>query len=224
MLLLLVSATIFEIKETARWLGKHPFLNNASEPDLLISGIGQLQTAYALQKKIGSRRPDLVIQAGFGGAPAPEDTGKVYAIQSERIADLGAIDRQGFRNIFELGLEEPDQFPFRKGKLNNPYRELLEWTGLPVLDGVTVNEIKSADFSGFQRNDNPVVESMEGAALHYVCLMEKIPFLQIRSVSNVLGDRDKSRWKLKEAGQSLHSSLVSLIQKLEKADETLFRI
>ena len=70
----------------------------------------------------------------------------------------------------------------------------------------------------------PVVESMEGAALHYVCLMEKIPFLQIRSVSNVLGDRDKSRWKIKEAGQNLHQTLVTLIQKLEKADETLFRI
>jgi futalosine hydrolase len=54
--------------------------------------------------------------------------------------------------------------------------------------------------------------------------MEKIPFLQIRSVSNLLGDRDKSRWKIKEARESLHESLVSLIQKLEKEDETLFRI
>ena len=65
---------------------------------------------------------------------------------------------------------------------------------------------------------------MEGAALHYVCLMEKIPFLQIRAVSNVIGERDKSRWKLKEAMKSLNESLVFLIQKLEKADETLFRI
>lgn len=224
MLLLLVSATALEIRETAYWLENHTSSYNASKPDLLISGIGQLQTAYALQKKIGSRRPDLVIQAGFGGAPDSEDTGKVYAIHSESIGDLGAMDAPGFRTIFELGLQEPDLFPFQQGKLDNPYRELLEWTGLPLRDGVTVNEIKSADFPGFQRNDNPVVESMEGAALHYVCLMEKIPFLQIRAVSNVLGDRDKSRWELKEAGQNLHHSLVSLIQKLEKADETLLGI
>jgi futalosine hydrolase len=65
---------------------------------------------------------------------------------------------------------------------------------------------------------------MEGAALHYVCLMEKIPFLQIRAISNMTGDRDKSRWKLKEALKSLHEELVVMIQKLEKADETLFRI
>jgi futalosine hydrolase len=64
---------------------------------------------------------------------------------------------------------------------------------------------------------------MEGAALHYVCLMEEIPFLQIRSVSNLLGDRDKKGWKLKEAIEELNESLIALIQKLEKADETLFR-
>jgi futalosine hydrolase len=222
--LLLASATTFEIRETVQWLDDKPLQHNASKPDLLISGIGQLQTAYALQKKISIGRPGLVIQAGFGGNPNPEDTGKVYAIRSERIADLGAIDQKGFRDIFELGLEKPDQFPFQKGRLNNPYQNLLAWTGLPVLDGVTVNEIKSADFTGFQRNVHPVVESMEGAALHYVCLMEKIPFLQIRSVSNVLGDRNKSRWKLEEAGHNLHKTLVSLIQKLEKANETLFRV
>jgi hypothetical protein len=38
------------------------------------------------------------------------------------------------------------------------------------------------------------------------------------------GDRDKSRWKFKEALKNLHGKLVVIIQKLEKADETLFRI
>jgi futalosine hydrolase len=224
MLLLLVSATTFEIRETIQWLDDNALHHKLWKSDLLISGIGQLQTTYALQKKAGFRRPDLVIQAGFGGGQNSEDIGKVYAIGSEQMADLGAIDRQGFLNLFELGLEKPDKFPYKNGKLINPYLELLEWTGLPVLDGITVNEIKSADFAGFQRNNRPIVESMEGAALHYVCLMENIPFLQIRSVSNVTGDRDKTRWKLKEAGQNLHNSLVCLIQKLEKANENLFRV
>ena len=224
MLLLLLSATSFEIRETAQWLDDNVISLNVRKPDLLISGIGQLQTVYALQKQLASRKPRLVIQAGLGGSPNPEDTGKVYAIRSEQIADLGAIDGNGFRSIFDMGLENPEQFPFTGGILINPYHKLLEWSGLPVLDGVTVNEIKSADFAGFQRNDRPVVESMEGAALHYVCLMEKIPFLQIRSVSNITGDRDKSRWKIKEAAHNLNKSLVTLIQKFEKADETLFGI
>jgi futalosine hydrolase len=224
MLLLLVSATDFEISETAVWLHDRSISHNEPKTELLISGIGQLQTTYTLQKKIHLQRPDLIVQAGIGGSALSEDIGKVYAIRSEMIADLGVMEKAGFRNVFELGLDGPERFPFHQGKLINPYRSLMEWTGLPVSDGVTVNEIKSADFAGFQRNPTPVVESMEGAALHYVCLMENIPFLQIRSVSNQLGDRDKNRWKLKEARESLHGSLVSLIQKLEKTDETLFRI
>ncbi len=224
MLLLLVSATSFEIRETTQWLENLPIPHNIPETNLLITGIGQLQTSYALQKKIADRKPDLVIQAGFGGSPDPDDSGKVYAIRSERIADLGVMDASGFRNIFEMGLADPDQFPFRQGKLHNPYHKLLDWTCLPLIDGITVNEIKSAEFVGFQRNNLPVVESMEGAALHFVCLMENIPFLQIRAVSNVLGERDKRQWKLKEAGQSLDNSLISLVHKLEKANETLFGI
>jgi futalosine hydrolase len=222
--LLLVSATDFEISEIIHWLNNPGNHHNAPKAELLISGVGQLKTCYALQKKINTKRPDLVIQAGFGGASSMGDIGKVYAIRSEKIADLGLMEKTGFTSIFDLGLDQPDLVPFLEGKLLNPYRLLLEWTGLPIIEGITVNEIKSADFSGFQRNDSPVVESMEGAALHYVCLMEKIPFLQIRSVSNITGDRDKSRWKLKEARESLHKTLILLFQKLENADQTLFRI
>jgi futalosine hydrolase len=222
--LLLVSATHFEISETALWLNNPAITHNALKVELLISGIGQLQTTYALQKQIRTNHPSLVIQAGIGGAVSKEDIGRVYAIGSEKLGDLGLMEKTGFTNIFDMGLEKPDVFPFRGGILENPYRSLLDWTGLPLTDGITVNEIKSDDFPGFQRNALPVVESMEGAALHYVCLMEKIPFLQIRSVSNIIGDRNKNRWQLKEAVEKLNESLVFLIQKLENADETLFRI
>jgi futalosine hydrolase len=222
--LLLMSATDTEISETASWLNNHTLGLNALKPKLLIGGIGQLQTAYALQNRISLERPGLVIQAGIGGSPAEDDLGMVCVIGSEQIADLGVMERTGFTDIFNMGLANRDRFPFRDGKLNNPYRALLDWTELPVLDGITVNEIKSSDYEGFQRNSRRVVESMEGAALHYVCLMEKIPFLQIRSISNITGERDKSRWKFKEALKSLHDELVAMIQKLEKTDETLFRI
>lgn len=224
MLLLLASATEFEINETAIWLKNNFKPNNAWKLELLITGIGQLQTAHALQKRICSGPPDLIIQAGIGGSVSSEDLGNSYVILSEQMGDLGAVENGGFSNIFEMGLADSDRFPFKNGKLLNPSRSLLDWTGLRQSEGITVNEIKSDSPRGFQRKPFRVVESMEGAALHYVCLMENIPFLQIRAVSNVIGDRDKSHWKLKQAITSLNESLVSLIQKLEHADETLIRI
>jgi|SRR5450432_35739 len=222
--LLLVSATEFEIKETALWLKQYAVNLNSSKPELLITGIGQLQTAYALQKKIFSRRPDLVIQAGIGGSAVKEDIGKVVAIQSDWLADLGVLDNNGFQSLSAMGLDEENRFPFLEGKLKNPFKHLLEWTGLPCMEARTVNEIKSSDSPDFKPIHQRVVESMEGASLHYVCLMEKIPFLQIRAISNLIGERDKSQWKMKEALERLNEMLVLLLQKLQETDETLFRI
>ncbi len=224
MFTLLLSATEFEINPTHQWLNDSSLANNDSKAELLIGGIGQLQTAWSLTRRLQNLKPALVIQAGIGGYPIREAIGEVFAIGSERIADLGLLGKTGFSDMFEMGLDKPDRFPFSGGKLVNPYVGLLELSGLPVAEGVTVNEIKSDSLPDVQRNPLPVVESMEGAALHYVCLMEKIPFLQIRAVSNVTGERDKSRWKIKEAISNLNSSLIALIQKFEKADETLFRI
>ena len=57
------------------------------------------------------------------------------------------------------------------------------------------------------------IETMEGAALHYVCLSERIPFLQLRCVSNYVGERDKSKWALREAIMNLNIELQRLIIK-----------
>ena len=53
---------------------------------------------------------------------------------------------------------------------------------------------------------NPGIESMEGAALHYVCLLQKVSFLQLRSISNMVGERDKSKWAMKEAINNLNEN------------------
>ncbi|MFZ1371603.1 MAG: futalosine hydrolase, partial [Ferruginibacter sp.] len=66
----------------------------------------------------------------------------------------------------------------------------------------------------FIKQFKPGIETMEGAALHYVCLQENIPFLQIRSISNYVGERDKIKWKLKEAIENLNTDLIKLINGL----------
>jgi futalosine hydrolase len=55
---------------------------------------------------------------------------------------------------------------------------------------------------------------MEGAALHYVCLLEKIPFLQVRSISNYIGERNKKKWNIKESINNLNKELIRLLESL----------
>ena len=56
---------------------------------------------------------------------------------------------------------------------------------------------------------------MEGAALHYVSLMEKIPFIQIRSISNYIAERNKRNWNMKEAVENLNKELISILLQLK---------
>jgi futalosine hydrolase len=42
--------------------------------------------------------------------------------------------------------------------------------------------------------------------------MENIPFIQIRALSNYIGERDKTKWKLHEAVANLNLELQRLIK------------
>jgi futalosine hydrolase len=45
-------------------------------------------------------------------------------------------------------------------------------------------------------------------------MKENIPFVQIRSISNYVGERNKQKWKLKEAVQNLNKELIRLVEGL----------
>ena len=55
---------------------------------------------------------------------------------------------------------------------------------------------------------------MEGAAFHYVCLKEHVPFAQVRAISNFVTPRDKSQWQMKKAITNLNKWLIKFIEGL----------
>ena len=63
---------------------------------------------------------------------------------------------------------------------------------------------------------DPVTESMEGAALHYICRETNTPFIQFRAVSNYVGERGKTHWKIKEAIENLNDGLLKYVDRLYK--------
>src|SRR5258708_39886663 len=103
----------------------------------------------------------------------------------------------------------------------NPYKKLLTLTSLETVRGITVNEITTDPerIGWYRQNHAPVVESMEGGGLHYVGILEKIAFLQLRAISNDIGIRDKTKWDIKKAIVNLNGQLISLVEKLYKEQE-----
>ena len=57
---------------------------------------------------------------------------------------------------------------------------------------------------------------MEGAAFQYVARQANIPFLQIRAVSNYIGERNKYNWKIKESIANLNQVIIKYVEKLYK--------
>jgi futalosine hydrolase len=125
-------------------------------------------------------------------------------------------EKAGFLDIFNLGLAAPNESPYKKGVLPNPYTNLIRRSRLKKAKAVTVSEIttqkKRAAY--YTERYNAILESMEGASLHYVCQLENTSFLQIRSVSNYVGERNKKKWNLPLAITQLNKELVRLLESL----------
>lgn len=206
---LVVAATSAEIEPFLRAYRSDK--NRLDGIDILITGIGLTATTYAITRQITTRRPSIIIQAGIAGSFDPFiPMASVFAVKQDRIGDLGVVENGQFNSVYKMGLVKGSD-----GWLVNK-SPVLNKTQLKKIKAISVNSISTSkqQIADYRRELNPVLESMEGAALHYVCIKEKIPFLQIRSVSNYVGERNKKNWKLKESIENLNQELILLLNTL----------
>jgi futalosine hydrolase len=231
MKILLTAATQREIAPAIDFFERSSAGMGEEKVSWLITGIGLLSTTYSLMRQIRDRRPGCIIQAGIAGTFRKGLMGQLMAIGEDTPADIGVYEDNQYKSLFDLQLADANGYPFTNGFLVNPSKHLLTLSRLEIVRGITVNEITTDKRRMEEYNQKllPVVESMEGAACHFVCLCEKIPFLQIRSISNQVGERDKSKWNIREAVGNLNDKLISLVPELIQnyqthVDETISRI
>jgi futalosine hydrolase len=210
MKILLVSATQHEIAPFLQAAGAAATEGivskawyNTHEVDLLLTGVGIAQTSYYMGKFLTAKY-DLAINAGICGSFNPHlHPGDVVNITEDYFADLGAEDDEKFLSVSELGL--PGAYYVRN--------EHLFPTGFRQVRGVTVNTTHGNERSiqKFTTRLKADVESMEGAAFLWACNKERVKCIQLRSISNYVEKRDRSKWKISEAIESLDKSLVELL-------------
>lgn len=192
-------------------------LNNKIELLFHESGVGMLASCFAITKMIFEEKPDLIIQTGIAGTfDKTIALGHVVAIEEEHLADTGVEEDGNFKDLFDLNLQPDNLFPFTERQLKNPSLAKLNILNLPQVTGITINEITTRPqrIEQLKAKYHPVIEAMEGAALHYCCLQTATSFLQIRSVSNFVGERDKSKWDFKNSLENLSKVVTSYITKL----------
>lgn len=191
-----------------------PLIESAHLPHykLIITGVGALATTYALTKLIHEERPDLIIQAGIAGAFKENFLGEVCIVKQDRFADLGVEENGEWRDLFDMGLAAKDEAPFTNGWLVNRH-SFLNKIDLPRVNSITINEITTSDarIQLLKSKYQPAIESMEGGALHFVCLQEQVPFIQLRAISNDVGERNKTKWQMAAAIKKLNIALEDLL-------------
>jgi futalosine hydrolase len=181
------------------------------------SGIGMLPAGFALTKLALEDKPELIIQVGIAGTFDQNlELGSVVVIDEETIGDLGVEEDGKWKDLFDLKLEKSSYHPFEKRKLPNQWLSKYNLLGLKEVNGITVNEISTNQdrIQKLIKKYNPTIESMEGAALHYVARESNIPFIQIRAISNYIGERDKRNWQMKLAIDNLNQTLLKYIDSL----------
>jgi futalosine hydrolase len=200
--LLVVASTLMEIE---------PFLSKAISKhcDVLISGVGVPSTSYLLTKQLLHHHYDLVIQAGVAGssneAIQPGDT---VLVAKDAFADLGALGPDGFKSISDMGLSQELEW------ISNPDTYFLDRFSLSKVSAITVNLVTDHEpiLTALRAKwKNPDIETMEGAAFHYVCKHLEKKFLQLRAISNLVGERDKKQWKMAEAVERLNAELEKIV-------------
>lgn len=207
MQILLVSATELEIM---------PFLQQKPAFHHLITGVGSPAAIYHIAKRVQQLDYDLVIQAGIAGTfQSAISLGDVVIVKEDVFADIGISEKNNFYTIFETGFADENDLPFKNGWLENN-GILAEEVFLKKVKSVTINTVtdNKDQINSLISKYDPQIETMEGAALHYVCLQENIPFLQLRSISNDVGERDKTKWKMKESIENLNSTLITIVEQL----------
>jgi futalosine hydrolase len=179
-----------------------------TDVEVLLTGVGMVATAVWCTRVLATGRYDLALNLGVCGsfsAALPPPT--VVQVTSDMFSELGAQDGSNFITVEELGLQDPDAFPYSGGHLLNATAPSLPaLAALPIARGITVNTVHGEDGSiaAVSARCRADVESMEGAAFMFACLV---------APSNRVERRNRSAWDLGGAVQELGRVSVNLLER-----------
>ncbi len=218
MKILIVSATEFEIAPMLEHMDNihragGPLINctyKNLEIDILVTGVGMSATAFYCGKWISDSH-ELALNVGICGSfNSNLEIGAVVNVYEDCFSELGAEDGETFLTLDDLKLNGVTKIKNNSGAIN------IEIEKLPKVNGITVNTSHGNEESIKKVVDrfHPIVESMEGVAFMFACENERIPYVQIRAVSNYVEKRNKDKWNMPLAIENLNKKVLEILDSL----------
>lgn len=181
------------------------FLAPRAGVEILVTGVGPVEAAANVSRALAQGRYDLVINAGIGGAFADcAQIGDGVVVTEERLElDLesgGAIELPGGLVVADRASSSLD--------LSDRLVEL----GFATLRGITVTRVTTTDATARRLHDGGAqVETMEGFAVLRSADIAGVPAIELRGISNRVGDRDCSGWDFSAGVAGLQRILDALL-------------
>jgi futalosine hydrolase len=185
--------------------------------EVLLTGPGIAATCCYSSILLRSSTYKLAINAGLAGVYHDRfGRGTVLWVTHDRFSDFGAEEGYGFIPGEKLSFTHFNQTPFVNGWLipSSPPEHLhptLETCRAITSDTVHTRE---SSIALLRKLYDPDLETMEGAAFIYACMLSNTSCIQIRAISNHVGPRTSENWQAQHAIRNLNEFLIEYLQNL----------
>lgn len=199
---------------------------------LSVSGMGKVNAAHAATRLILDHAPSCIANIGIGGAYPSSGlaVGDIAVAEQEIYGDEGVLLKDGFHGADFIGIPllkkggkkffntfRPDNVlaekAVRAAQLVTCYSSLVTVAKGCFLTVSTCTGTKKRARE-LEERFGAICENMEGAAIAHVCSLYDVPFIEMRSISNIVQDRDRSRWNIKLAAENCQEAALALIRGL----------
>lgn len=177
--------------------------------ELLVTGVGPVEAAASIARALARRRYRMLVNAGLAGAvdgaakigdgvviardrlELDLETGAVIALpRGERVADRADADSQLVAGLTRLGFA--------------------------ALQGITVSRVTATERTARRLAEGGAqVESMEGFAALRAAELAGVPAIELRGISNRVGDRDQSGWNFAAGERGLETVVHAFFESID---------
>ncbi len=166
--------------------------------DGLVCGVGPVEAAIATARTLALHPFDVVLHVGLAGArdlPVGSVVVGTESVYCDLSAEWPVVDRKS-----------PDA-----GLVERVRAALPEAAAVPIHTSAAVGAASNTVSRG------PLVEAMEGFGVLRAAERAGVPAVELRVVSNEIGEEDRSRWQLDAALDALEDALPKAVRAIVEA-------
>lgn len=182
-----------------------------------LCGFGPVSSGVRTTQLLNQTEADQIFLVGIAGSLNRScSPGHAFVFDDVAMYGVGAGSGDTYRNAGELGwshwisstpehgeIRVGDQITLRQEESNQPLQQLLT-----VCSAAATQKDARDRLAKFP---NALAEDMEGFSVAFAGAMAGIPVRIVRGISNIAGDREKSRWRIADA---LHAATDLLKEQL----------